>query len=62
MSDNKEKWSRANAYCFALGYYNGRSKGVSDTENLPDDFRHYYNLGYDAGVTDYCDFDIPEGE
>ena len=51
---NKEYW-------FARGYYDGRSKGTPDEELLSllkGADRKSYNTGYDAGVTDYCDYDM----
>jgi hypothetical protein len=55
---NKEYW-------FARGYYDGRSKGSVDEsvwEIVSGEFLQSYKIGYDAGVTDYCVFDIVEVE
>ena len=46
-------------YAFALGYYQGRVVGVWENEDIRDwDFnsqhQHFYKLGYDVGVADYC--------
>lgn len=50
-----------NRYWFARGYLDGRTKGVSDDElfeMLTGDARVAYKDGYDAGVTDYCYYDV----
>ena len=53
---------RENQYWYARGYFDGRSVGVSDDELVDllegDEAKHSYNAGYDAGITDYCHFDI----
>lgn len=49
-------------YAFAVGYYDARSKG---NENCPFDLDHLksmYNLGYEAGIHDYCRENHPEDE
>jgi hypothetical protein len=45
------------AYAYALGYYDGRSKGVEDNQFTFDDERQAYTEGYERGVTDYCELD-----
>ena len=40
-------------YLFAIGYYDGRTKGIS-REDVSFDHRYHYNAGYEAGVSDYC--------
>ena len=46
------------AQAYAKGYWDGRSIGV---EKIPERFtdaqRHYYKLGYQKGVSDFCLFD-----
>lgn len=46
-------------YWYARGYYDGRNHGYMADEKLADAMgdqaRHSYRMGYDAGVTDYCD-------
>ena len=42
---------------YALGYYYGRAEGsygLVDLDSLSDKARHEFNLGYDAGVSDFC--------
>lgn len=41
-------------YFYAIGYYEGRALGYSNTEINGDAERHYYNIGYEKGVFDYC--------
>lgn len=40
-------------YLFAIGYYDGRTKGIS-REDVSFDHRYHYDAGYEAGVSDYC--------
>lgn len=45
-------------YAYALGYYFGRAEGSYGFLNLDqfsDQEKHEFKLGYDAGVTDYCE-------
>lgn len=53
-----------NQYWFARGYYDGRSVGTMDDDLLNDGFvgeaLDSYKKGYDAGVTDYCNYDMEE--
>lgn len=46
---------------YALGYHDGRAKGVR-TESFEDDDRgrYFYNLGYDRGVFDYSELDTEQ--
>ena len=44
-------------YAYALGYYDGRTNGVENAPN-EDSARMYYILGFDRGVTDYCELDV----
>ena len=54
-------------YWFARGYYDGRAKGsdhydYNGTKEEHAVLRHSYRVGYDAGVTDYCNLDLFETE
>jgi|APCry1669189369_1035219.scaffolds.fasta_scaffold190816_2 hypothetical protein len=45
---------------YALGYYYGRAEGsygLLDLDQFSDAERHAFKLGYDRGVTDYCEYD-----
>ena len=45
---------------YALGYYFGRAEGsygFLDLDQFNDIERHEFKLGYDRGVSDYCDYD-----
>ena len=45
---------------YALGYYYGRalgSYGYEDLDNLTDIELHEFKMGYDFGVSDYCECD-----
>lgn len=45
---------------YALGYYFGRAEGsygFLDLDQFSDIERHEFKLGYDRGVSDYCDYD-----
>ena len=45
------------AYAYALGYFDGRSKGV-DCNHFMCPYEHYaYGQGYERGVSDYCELD-----
>ena len=46
-------------YWYARGYYEGRAHGNDEGINATysDGTRHAYRIGYDAGVSDYCDLD-----
>lgn len=40
---------------YAIGYYDGRAKGYELNpydQEMPE--RYWYNLGYEAGVSEYC--------
>jgi len=51
------------AYAYAIGYWDGRSKGVGDNKFKNDESRVAYGCGYERGVSDFCDFDEgTEGE
>ena len=45
---------------YALGYYDGRSEGVEENMYHDEESRHWYRLGYDAGVADYCAIELGE--
>ena len=63
MSDyNDGKWTLDRVYYYARGYYDGRSIGVENKEDIPEQYYHEYNTGYECGVTDYCEIDNPEDE
>lgn len=50
------------AYAFARGYFDGRSKGVSNCpEYTKEEFTVVYNNGYEIGVEDYVRFDSRPG-
>ena len=47
-------------YMFAIGYHQGRVEGTWEHElweEWSDEEQHLYRLGYDAGVSDYCQLD-----
>ena len=51
------------AYAYALGYWDGRSKGVEDNKFEDDKSRVAYGFGYERGVSDFCEHDEEtEGE
>lgn len=50
------------AYAYALGYYDGRLVGYENNVFEDDLDRHSYKQGYDAGVTDYCNWDTDAEE
>lgn len=42
-------------YAYATGYYDGRSEGWEQNKYDPEQSeRHWYTLGYETGVADYC--------
>lgn len=42
-------------YAYAVGYYDGRSNGEDKNYYAPEHSeRHWYTLGYETGVSDYC--------
>ena len=44
---------------YALGYYDGRSFGEIQRPRLEDEPSNlFYKQGYDAGVSDFCNFDM----
>lgn len=45
---------------YALGYFYGRAEGSYGLLNLDfnDEEHHAFKLGYDRGVSDYCDCDM----
>ena len=45
---------RINAYAYARGYYDGRTKGTEDNPFSHPDTRASYSRGYQTGVADYC--------
>ena len=48
-------------YAYAIGYYAGKAEGVYQNPYDQDkQERHLYTLGYDAGVSDYCEETHPE--
>ena len=50
----------SDAFAYALGYWQGRACGHFENgtyENMTDYRQLLYKLGYDAGVTDYCEMD-----
>jgi hypothetical protein len=45
---------------YALGYYYGRAEGsygLLDLDQFSDEERHEFRIGYDSGVSDYCEMD-----
>ena len=43
-------------YAFAIGYFDGFTHGFANNlEHVEESGRHFYNIGYDRGVDDYCD-------
>ena len=51
-------------YWYARGYYEGRAFGNDEGLDAAysDQTRHAYRMGYDVGVSDYCDLDERTGE
>jgi hypothetical protein len=50
-------------YAYALGYYQGRVVGqfeYSGWEEMSEVEQHFFRIGYDRGVSDYCDLDVDE--
>lgn len=46
---------------YALGYHDGLTYGNEETRDTIDaHYRHYYKIGYERGVSDYCDLQHPE--
>lgn len=48
------------AFSYALGYWQGRATGYFENgtyENMNEYNQLLYKLGYDNGVTDYCELD-----
>jgi len=60
MTTYNDKWTLERVYVYARGYYDGRSIGVSEFPFEDDTLRHYYNVGYDRGVTDFVYIDENE--
>ena len=52
----------ASLEAYALGYYEGRAIGTDSNVFEEDDLRLMYRRGYDAGVADYCRYDMDEAE
>lgn len=49
------------AEAYALGYFDGRSKGVDTNPYEYDDTcRFLYTQGYERGVADYCELDTED--
>lgn len=49
------------ARAYAQGYWDGRSIGNDRPwDGYTDLERHFYNMGYESGVADYCRFDAPD--
>ena len=50
-------------YAFGIGYRDGRDKGYSeDIETIVEEDWYYYNIGYEAGVADFCRFELDNTE
>lgn len=50
----------ADAFPYALGYYQGRALGCFENgtyENMTDHHKCLFKLGYDSGVADFCELD-----
>lgn len=48
---------------YGLGYWHGRSTGYFENgtyENMTEKQQQLFKIGYDAGVSDYCEMDIDE--
>jgi hypothetical protein len=46
---------------YALGYFEGRAKGCTDIPRFENEAENLaYKLGYDAGVADYCQFELDQ--
>lgn len=49
-----EQFNMNHVRAYVAGYYDGRANGWENNDFMLDMERHMYKLGYDAGVTDYC--------
>ena len=50
------EWGVRTVYAYALGYYEGRVNGVDENNPFDDSNERWaFKLGYNRGVTDYCD-------
>ena len=48
---------------YALGYFEGRAHGASDTARHENEKENLaYKLGYDAGVADFCLYELNKSE
>jgi hypothetical protein len=48
------------AFPYALGYWQGRACGNFENgtyENMTDEHKHLFKIGYDSGVADYIELD-----
>lgn len=55
MSEEPRGVVKDEHYAFAKGYYDGRVVGIDmNPYEHEDESRHWYRVGYDAGVSDYC--------
>ena len=51
---------KTNYYAYALGYFQGRKDGFFENltyDSMTDKDKQLFKLGYDAGVSDYCNLD-----
>ena len=48
-------------YAYGLGYYYGRAEGHDPDpySAYEDECRHYYKMGYEAGIADHCYITYP---
>jgi len=50
------EFNETHTRAYALGYYHGRAFGNDEANPCEDDeSKHFYRMGYDAGVADYCE-------
>jgi hypothetical protein len=54
------KLNHDHAYAYALGYWDGRSKGIESNGFKDSENRMAYDWGYERGVTDYSEGECDE--
>jgi hypothetical protein len=55
MNENENEVVRQ-CQAYAMGYHDGITYGNEETRDIiADVYRHYYKIGYERGVSDYCD-------
>jgi hypothetical protein len=59
---NKEKIRIEKTKAYIKGFDHGLKKGYDKNPYTIDAYRWLYNVGYDAGVSEYCYINHPEDE